>query len=212
VTGPNASQRPYHHGDLPAALLDAVAGTIETDGLEAVSLRAVARRAGVSHAAPAHHFGDKAGLLAAFATQGFEAFTAALEDARAGVDGTPAERFEAMGRAYLRFAEEHRPWFEVMFRPELMPGHVDHVHLAGSGSFSLLVDQLARCLVPDAPEDEVVALAFGTWAAVHGMATLRVDGPLTKMGVSGDEAVRAVLDFVLARLRAHPGWRGDDAT
>jgi AcrR family transcriptional regulator len=204
---PVSEDRPYHHGDLPAALLRAVAELIDEGGLEAVTLRAAARRAGVSHAAPAHHFGDKHGLLAAFASEGFAAFSAELAAARDATDGTPAERLGAMALAYLDFAREHRAWFEVMFRPELVGEHHHELAVDGSGSFQLLVAQVAACLDPSAPDDDVLQLAVAAWATVHGLAHLSVDGPLEVVAPEGD--VLAALGTFLAGLRTHPQWIGD---
>src|SRR4051812_1871971 len=103
-----AGKRAYHHGDLRRAVLDGALAAIEADGPAALSLRDIARRAGVSHAAPAHHFGDKAGVLTAIATEGYgvlaESLRQANEDGGALVDG---------GSAYVRFAVTHRAHFEV---------------------------------------------------------------------------------------------------
>jgi AcrR family transcriptional regulator len=208
MDGARNGTRSYHHGDLPAALLDAVAALIREGGLETVTLRAAARRAGVSHAAPAHHFGDKAGLLAAFAAQGFAAFTATLEAARDAAPGTPVERLRAMGRAYIAFATEHRPWFEVMFRPELVGSHQEVVTATGGDAFGVLVEQVAACLGAHATEREVLRVALATWSGVHGLATLLVDGPLEELGFADpEEATEAVLGMVLAGLRAQPSWQ-----
>src|SRR5215203_6275096 len=115
-TTPAASKdaRPYHHGDLPRALLDAAVEAIAEVGPAAVSLRDLARRTGVSHAAPAHHFGDKAGLLTAVAADGFRRLAATLGEAYEATGS-----FLEVGVAYARFAAIHRAHFEVMFRPEL---------------------------------------------------------------------------------------------
>ena len=202
--------RPYHHGDLPAALLEAVASLIDEQGLEAVTLRAAARRAGVSHAAPAHHFGDKSGLLAAFAEQGFEAFTRDLEQARETTAGTPAEQLDAMGRAYLAFAVAHRPWFEVMFRPELIGVHRAEVSEIGKRSFEVLVTQVASCLTPQTRPEEVAGLAMSAWATVHGLAHLLSAGPAQDLQVAEADAMAdTVLATLLAGMRAHAGWVGD---
>src|SRR6266540_1426296 len=106
--------RPYHHGDLRRALLDAAIEAITEAGPATVSLRDLARRAGVSHAAPAYHFGDKAGLLTAIAADGFRLLGAALGEA-----WTATGSFLEVGVAYVGFAVTHRAHFEVMFRPEL---------------------------------------------------------------------------------------------
>src|SRR5215212_10166673 len=115
-TTPPASKdaRPYHHGDLRRALLKAALQAIAEVGPAAVSLRDLARRTGVSHAAPAHHFGDKAGLLTAVATDGFRRLAATLRDTYEATGS-----FLEVGVAYVGFAVTHRAHFEVMFRPEL---------------------------------------------------------------------------------------------
>ncbi|GAB3992190.1 TetR/AcrR family transcriptional regulator [Glycomyces albus] len=112
----------YHHGDLRRVLIAAAVESLGEVGPSALSLRAVAKRAGVSHAAPAHHFGDKAGLLTAVAAEGYDRFADALE--RAWETGD----FIEVGVAYVRFALDNRPYFEIMFRPELL--HEDDPDLA----------------------------------------------------------------------------------
>ncbi|WP_418606964.1 TetR/AcrR family transcriptional regulator [Georgenia sp. SUBG003] len=106
--------RPYHHGDLRRAVLDAAVATIPETGPAGLSMRDLARRAGVSHAAPAHHFGDKAGLLTAVAAEGYDLLARVLVDAQHRTGD-----FLELGVAYVRFAVEHRAHFEVMFRPDL---------------------------------------------------------------------------------------------
>lgn len=202
--------RPYHHGDLPAALLEAVAELIREGGLEAVTLRAAARRAGVSHAAPAHHFGDKSGLLAAFGRQGFDRFTAHLGAARDQTDGPPAAQLGALALGYLAFARNHRPWFEVMFRPELIGEHTDHLAEYGRGSFEVLADQVRACFMAGTPEQDILGMSVAAWAAVHGLAQLLLDGPLEKMDLAPtDQLTGAVMATVVQGLKAHPGWIGD---
>jgi len=180
-----------------------------------VSLRAAARHAGVSHAAPAHHFGDKQGLLAAFAVQGFEAFAAALRDARDRTDGTPAEQLHEMGRAYVTFAREHRPWFEVMFRPELIGEEGDALLTAGAGAFGVLLEQVTRCLGAEQPDGDALELALAAWATAHGVAHLLTDGPLgpllDQLGHGGDDhpASPPGLATLIDGMRAHPRWVGD---
>ena len=101
---------PYHHGHLRRALLDAAASVIAESGVAALSLRDLSRRAGVSHAAPTHHFKDKAGLLTALAAEGYDRLSAALE---------AADTFLDAGVAYVHFAVTHPAHFAVMFRPDL---------------------------------------------------------------------------------------------
>src|SRR5690242_7052107 len=105
---------PYHHGDLRRALLDAAAAAIVEHGPAALSLRDLARRANVSHAAPTHHFGDKAGLLTALAVAGFTELAQILRQTRESTGS-----FLELGIAYVGFAVDHRAHFEVMYRPDL---------------------------------------------------------------------------------------------
>src|SRR5215472_6287822 len=109
----------YHHGDLPTALLAAVESAVADHGVSGLSLRDVARRAGVSHSAPAHHFGSKAGLLTAFATQGYLWLSeTVLAELAAMRPADPAAELATAGRGYVRFAIAHPAHFEVMFRPD----------------------------------------------------------------------------------------------
>ena len=111
----------YHHGDLPAALLKAVESAVAEYGVSGLSLRDVARRAGVSHGAPAHHFGSKAGLLTAFATDGYELLASTvLTEVAMSRPADEASELAAIGRGYVRFAIAHPSHFEVMFRLDVL--------------------------------------------------------------------------------------------
>src|SRR5688572_25760447 len=109
-----ASTRPYHHGRLREAVLEAAVAEIETVGPARLSMREIARRAGVSHAAPAHHFGDKAGIFTAIAIEGYRLIGEATSQAAVGENA-----LRDGGMAYVGFALTHRAHFEVMFRPDL---------------------------------------------------------------------------------------------
>src|SRR6266540_5564704 len=156
--------RPYHHGDLRRALLDAAIEAITQAGPAAVSLRDLARRAGVSHAAPAYHFGDKAGLLTAVAADGFERLAATLREAYQATGS-----FLEVGVAYVRFAVTHRAHFEVMFRPELYRTDDPDLSRARQASRALLYSPLAGASEPGSDE---LRTAVAGWSLVHGLATL----------------------------------------
>jgi AcrR family transcriptional regulator len=147
---------PYHHGDLRRALLDAALAAVSEHGLDALSMRDVARRAGVSHAAPAHHFRDKAGLLTALAAEGW----ALLADAQ-----TSATDFQESGVGYVLFVVEHPAHFAVMRAPGLVREEDPDLRAARARSR----DQL-RAHLPDQ------AAALAAWSLVHGLGTLLVDG------------------------------------
>ncbi|MFV2021974.1 TetR/AcrR family transcriptional regulator [Micromonospora sp. LOL_023] len=171
--------QPYHHGDLRRALLDAASATIAESGPAALSLRDLARRVGVSHAAPAHHFGDKTGLLTAIAVEGLGLLAEEIEGAGGDI--------LAAGRAYVRFAVTHRAHFEVMFQPSLLHFDAPEVVAARQRAGQALRDSLADPRVP--PDDQDNA-QLAAWSIVHGFATLWLAGALP--ATLGDDATAAV--------------------
>jgi AcrR family transcriptional regulator len=171
----------YHHGELRRALLDAAAEVVEREGAGALSLRDLARRLGVSHAAPAHHFPDRAALVAELAREGFELHAAATRAAGRGARN-PRDRLERIARAYVQFALEHTGLFRVMFGREV--SDLDPVPAplaeAGGRAFGVLAETVEAILagLPAASRPPADAAAFACWSIVHGAATLWVDGPL----------------------------------
>lgn len=162
----------YHHGDLRRALIDAAVESIGESGPSALSLRAVAKRAGVSHAAPAHHFGDKAGLLTAVAAEGYDRFAEALDRAWEATGD-----FIEVGIAYVRFALDNRAYFETMFRPELL--HEDDPDLARAEARSRAALVRGAGEPTPGPDGEPPAFnpaALGAWSLVHGFAGLLMAG------------------------------------
>jgi AcrR family transcriptional regulator len=181
--------RPYHHGDLRRVLLDTAIEAITQAGPAAVSLRDLARRAGVSHAAPAYHFGDKAGLLTAIAADGFRRLAATLREAYASTGS-----FLEVGVAYVRFAVTNRAHFEVMFRPELYRRHDPELMAARQASRALLYGPIAGGTDPG-PEDLRVAVA--AWSLVHGLATLWLDRNLPhQLGDDPEQITREVARYL----------------
>ncbi|MGI9595306.1 MAG: TetR/AcrR family transcriptional regulator [Acidimicrobiales bacterium] len=167
----------YHHGNLRQALLDAVGEIVAEKGTGGVSLREAARRAGVSHGAPAHHFGDKLGLLTAFSARGFELFGTKMRAAADGAE-TPEEKIVAVGLEYLRFAIEERAYFEVMFRDDMHDRTDSHHDAVSKGAFSVVMeiaDQLAKS---GSGRGDPMIIAIRAWSNVHGLATLWLDGAL----------------------------------
>jgi AcrR family transcriptional regulator len=157
----------YHHGDLQRVLIDAALELIAERGPNAVSLRDLARAAGVSHAAPAHHFGDKAGLFTVIATQGQRLLAAALAEEVAR--GSDLRRF---GVRYVRFAAEHPSHFEVMYRPDLC--HQDDPELVAAKART---SDLLRAAIPGEGGDAGRKM-LAAWSIAHGFATLRRSGNL----------------------------------
>jgi AcrR family transcriptional regulator len=185
----SVKKRGYHHGDLRRELLDASLAIIQEGGLDSFSLRDVARRAGVSPAAPYHHFATKTELLAALAGEGFAGLAAAMTAARqAEADGSAGDRLRAIGEAYVRYALEHPAHFRLMFRSP-----VSEAHVAGEPAddgFAILLDAVREVSalpgVADAASQP--ALVLLAWSIVHGAASLVLDGPLARglpeLGVS----------------------------
>lgn len=196
--------RGYHHGDLRRALLAAAAAAIEESGPAALSLRDLARRAGVSHAAPAHHFGDKPGLLTALAVEGFDLLAAALQTG----DG-----LLEMGVAYVDFAVRRRAHFEVMYRPDLYRVDAPEVVAARGRSRAVLRSAVADLPPGPGAEGGVAGDALAAWSIVHGFATLWNAGALPdEAGDDPREAARVVIrrlfgSRVDARGRAAPPAR-----
>ncbi|HEX2131186.1 MAG TPA: TetR/AcrR family transcriptional regulator [Actinophytocola sp.] len=162
--------RSYHHGDLRRVLTDAALGLIAERGPTAVSLRDLARAAGVSHAAPAHHFGDKAGLFTAIATQGQRLLADALaEELARGPDP------RRLGVRYVRFAAEHPSYFEVMFRPDLYHREDPELVAARARTTDLL-----RTAIPGEGRDADRRM-LAAWSVAHGFATLLRSGNLDRL-------------------------------
>jgi AcrR family transcriptional regulator len=165
----------YHHGDLANALLEAVEEIVSEKGASGVSMREAARRAGVSHSAPAHHFGDKDGLLEAFGTQGWKILAAKLQEAYSENLGRDYRtRLGSMGRAYLEFAIGHPAHYEVMMR--MMDDCEDPfapIHLTAESAFAPLALFVGE-VVQEGLVSEARARYFATmlWGMVHGIAHL----------------------------------------
>jgi AcrR family transcriptional regulator len=193
TTTPPASKdaRPYHHGDLPRALLEAALQAIAEVGPAAVSLRDLARRTGVSHAAPAHHFGDKAGLLTAVATDGFRQLAATL-----GQTYQATGSFLELGVAYVGFAVTHRAHFEVMFRPELYRTDDPELVQAREQARALLYPPAAEAANSPDGRDELRA-GVAAWSLVHGLATLWLNQNLPpQLGDDPKEITREVARYL----------------
>jgi AcrR family transcriptional regulator len=189
---------------------------IEREGVAALSLRDLARRLGVSHAAPAHHFADKAALLAELARDGFERFAEAMR--AAGVRGRhPLDRLARIGDAYVRFAIAHPGRFRVMFGRELSEVGAPPAPLAEAGrrAFGVLLDAVEAVLAgwPAERRPAADAAAFACWSLVHGAATLWLDGPLRRKAPPAEARARFerglafTLDLLGGALAA-PGARG----
>ena len=199
------TKRAYHHGDLARALLDAAVTLIDEVGVAHLSLRELARRTGVSNAAPGHHFGDKAGLFTALAAEGFallaDALGAAAGSSAGSSVGTGDVDFAEVGVAYVQFALTHRAHFEVMFRPELYHCDDPAVVANGARASSQLYGPAAKAMGGTRSRDAGVA----AWSLVHGLATLIINGNLDPaMAANPTRLARRVTRLALQHSTADP--------
>ncbi|QLL05323.1 TetR/AcrR family transcriptional regulator [Mycobacterium vicinigordonae] len=176
---PTDPPRTYHHGHLERAGIDGAVEEVETVGVAAVSMRRIARRAGVSHAALAYKFGDKAGIFTAVATEGFQLAAQMIGAAADGPDG-----FVRGGQSYIEFALTHRGHFEVMFRPKLYHGDNEALVAARTAAFEVLYGSARLSLEAYQPgavsEEDVRGLVLAGWSASHGFATLALTANLSE--------------------------------
>jgi AcrR family transcriptional regulator len=201
-------ETPYHHGALRDALLEAAERVLERDGLAGLTLRAVAREAGVSHAAPTHHFGDLTGLLSELAAIGFRRFNAAMVAAVAG-ERTPIEKALARARAYVGYAQANPGMYGLMFRTERLDYSRPSLHEAAEASFAGLAGAIAASRQEQIVDgtlslDQAAAIARA-WSLVHGFTTLLLDGRLTDIlhrlpeGTSAQALLEAMLKVTVGR-------------
>lgn len=197
-----ARQKSYHHGDLRQALIGTGLDMLEEQGLEGLTLRKLAARVGVSHAAPEHHFPTLRHLMTAFAVEGFRLFAASMREAMATAPDDPAEQLRAASRGYLNFARSRPHLFRLMFTANRLdwddpalgpPANAAHAVLE---AISLPV---AKRLNRDTPEGRA-AVEQLVWSQIHGHAHLMIDGKLQQEGGTGDEPFAAPLDLASVLL------------
>jgi AcrR family transcriptional regulator len=202
---------PYHHGALRDALLQAAERVLERDGLAGLTLRAVAREAGVSHAAPTHHFGDLTGLLSELAAIGFRMFNAAMATAN-NSETHPLMKGMASAKAYVAFAQAHPGMYTLMFRNERLDMTRPALHEAATSSFAGLARGVGagrqEKIWGEALEalslDQAAAIARA-WSMVHGFTMLLLDGRLKDIlhrlpeGTAPEKLLEAMLRSTVAR-------------
>ena len=186
-----SSPAPYHHGDLRRALTDTALTMVTEDGAWNFTLREVARRAGVSHAAPYNHFADKAELLAEVAAVGFRGLRGRM-DAAARRARSTRQAMLGIATAYVRFGVEHPAHYRLMFGPELAAKERYPVlQEASDATFGVLTGALERGQAAgDLRRGPVRDQALAAWSLVHGLTTLLIDQRLSFLGVSTSEAER----------------------
>jgi len=213
-----AKPQPYHHGDLPRALIDTALELVTEEQDWAFSLREVARRAGVSHRAPYNHFPEKLDLLAAVAAVGFERLRDGMLRATVGIDD-PQALLAAICRTYVRLGLENPALYRLMFGPALSDaGSIDRpavAKAAGADARAVLEDAIlsgarsgAFAVSPDDPQDVGLA-ALSVWSATHGLTMLAIDRiPAPNLAV--DDMIERLLRMVVCGLtpsRAEPQAR-----
>jgi AcrR family transcriptional regulator len=203
----------YHHGDLPNALRQAAAEVLGERGVGGFSLREVARRAGVSHTAPAHHFGDVRGLLTSVAAEGFEALEHDTTAAAARHDD-PVEQLMAIGEAYVNLARSHPAHCAVMFRTDIVDQDDGRLQQCGLGAYGVL-ERTVQAVIEDRGLSDDVALDDVTWmcwSTMQGLVeleskfnTLRAmrDGE----AVSTRELVRRFTSIIVRGVSGDPSQR-----
>src|SRR5258705_3982756 len=179
-----SGETPYHHGALHDALLQAAERVLERDGIAGLTLRAVAREAGVSHAAPTHHFGDLTGLLSELAAIGFRMFNTAMIAARAS-EAHPLLKALANAKAYVAYAQAHPGMYSLMFRNERLDMTRPSLHEAASAAFQGLANSVGAGRSGPLSGEALEALSLEqaaaiarAWSLVHGFTMLLLDGRL----------------------------------
>jgi AcrR family transcriptional regulator len=192
----------YHHGNLKVTLLEAAEAELATSGIELLSLRAIAKRAGVSHAAPAHHFGDVNGMLTALAVRGFEMFIAAQQARQKDAAPDPQSQLTAAGLGYIDFALANPALFRLMFSSK-RPEYEDPALKSGAKSaFDMLIEGVSAAR-GRASESETEAAIMtdvaSTWAIVHGLADLLTSGRLKYLLALEPDQREAMLIEIIRR-------------
>lgn len=201
----------YHHGALREALLVAAEALLSEQGVEGFTLRECARRAGVSHAAPAHHFGDVRGLLTAVATDGFVRLAALMHKRREAADDDPRAKLVALGQAYIDFALRHPALFQLMFSQ----GRLDPDDAPLQAAWQQTIHMLSAALLDVTQArglslEELPVRMLLAWSAVHGFATLANEGlPMLAFGLAaggtkGASAAAAQMLTLLAPALENP--------
>jgi AcrR family transcriptional regulator len=206
--GRTSDNSPYHHGALHDALLKAAARVLERDGLAGLTLRAVAREAGVSHAAPTHHFGDLTGLVSELAAIGFRQFNAAMVEA--GTAGG-TQKGMARAKAYVGFAQAHPGMYGLMFRTERLDMSRPSLHEAASAAFAGLAGSIGESRHEHIEEQKLsldqAAAIVRAWSLVHGFTMLLLDDRLSDIlrRLPKGTTAEMLLDAMLRSTVGRPG-------
>ncbi|KND57023.1 Transcriptional regulator, TetR family [Candidatus Burkholderia verschuerenii] len=197
--------KPYHHGSLPHALLDAAEAVLRRDGIGALTLRSIAREAGVSHTAPQHHFGDTRGVLSELAALGNLRLAATMAEKAEGARGVNARR-KGIARGYIAFALKNPDLMRLMLRNEMLdderPALIESRRVAGRALAGVFGDVSeappGKSTFGRMPGAQAVTMTVA-WAYVHGLAMLLINGRLKSLAASA-EGIRSAEDLVDAAI------------
>lgn len=199
-------ERGYHHGDLRRALIEAGIELLDDGGVEAAGLRAAARKAGVSHAAPSRHFRDVAAFVAAIAAACFEQLAESMASARM-TSSDSVSGFRATGLAYVSFALDHPNRFRVLSHP-LVSNKASFPELRDASERTFVV--LRQAIIDAQAEgtvrsDDPATVALAAWSMAHGLAILLVDQQLQGKGYAADpqQLTDNILEHLYEGLRPH---------
>ena len=196
TVGKNMGVAPAARPQVREALLAAARAELVEHGRAAISLRAVARRAGLSHASPKYHFGDRSGLLTAIATEGFHALARHLSQVH---ESDAQQQLAVLGRAYIDFGLSHPALFELMFAPSELHATDPEFIAAQQQAIGALTTAVSRLAGIDATPSGTPKLALISWALVHGLVVLARDGALqaatTPPATNGAELAHTLTDL-----------------
>lgn len=199
--GKEDGREPYHHGALRQALVAVTEAILVERGVEGFTLREAARRAGVSPAAPAHHFGSAAGLLTEVALLGFQELTRHLREGCARGGSDPTARLREQGVGYVEFALAYPARFQLMFRKDRLLWEDERLQAAGQAAFAELEGAVRDCLALSAGEPldrRALAAVLGAWSIVHGFSHLALDGKFDRM--AGPGGLSCFIDGMLPQV------------
>ncbi|MBQ0775903.1 MAG: TetR/AcrR family transcriptional regulator [Gammaproteobacteria bacterium] len=198
-----AKDKPFHHRNLKEALHDAALSLLDAGGISAVTIRAVAREVGVSHAAPVNHYKDRQSLLTAIAVQQFQTILADVEE-RLGISGlSTAERIEAIPSAMLDYGLKHPNRYQLLWRRDLIDYADPHIVDITDQIYDWLCDEIQQGIPESTFDRDTVAIAL--WSMVHGYVDMRQNGMFLEKtdAVNGQPRQRAMLDVFRAVLGAN---------
>ncbi|MBV8886008.1 MAG: TetR/AcrR family transcriptional regulator [Chroococcidiopsidaceae cyanobacterium CP_BM_RX_35] len=195
-----SNRETYHHGNLRQSLIEAALELVSEKDVESLSLREVARRVGVSHAAPYRHFADKEALLVAVAEEGFQMLRCQLETAVYQAPPAPLKQLQAIGMAYVQFALDHAAHYRVMFGAYGATSTQQHPVLAEAATQALMVlinSIIAGQQVGAIREKDPQQIAWAAWALVHGLAMLLMDN---QIAMTDPQEITALSTFITQTL------------